>query len=136
MKVRMQGNAIRFRLNRRDVAELAKAGQIQESVEFGRASGQRLVYAIEAGSELLPIGADYQEGRITVRISCCEAKEWIETERIGIDGVQALGNGRVLHILVEKDFQCLHAESEQTESEIDPEAYPNPLGEGNLQEVR
>lgn len=136
MKMRIQANAIRFRLNRKEVAALAEAGHVQESVEFSPAVGQRLVYALEVDPELSSIAADYQEGRITVRLPRLQAREWLETERIGVDGEQTLGNGRSLRILIEKDFQCLHAENRQIEDEFDPDAYPNPSTDPNRQEVR
>jgi len=136
MKMRMQANAIRFRLNCKEVAELAKAGRAQESVEFGPAVGQRLVYALEVNPELSSVAADYQEGRITIRLPRWQAREWLETEQIGIDGEQTLGNGRSLRILIEKDFQCLHTETRQTGDEFDPDAYPNPSADPDRQEVR
>ena len=108
MKMRIQGNAIRFRLNSKEVAELAVARQILEFIEFTPASDQRLVYAIEVDAELSALAADYQEGKITVRIPEAQAREWLETERIGLDGEQTLGSGRMLRILIEKDFQPLH----------------------------
>jgi hypothetical protein len=136
MKMRMQANAIRFRLNRKEVAELAEAGQIQESVEFGPAVGQHLVYVLEVDAELSSVAADYQEGRITIRLPQWQAREWLDTERIGVDGQQTLGDGRSLRILIEKDFQCLHLENRQIEDEFDPDAYPNPSRDPNRQEVR
>ena len=136
MKMRIQANTIRFRLNRKEVAELAEVGQAQESVEFGPAVGQRFVYALEVDPELSSVWADYQEGKITVRLPRWQASEWFETERIGIDGEQTLGNGRSLRILIEKDFQCLHAENRPTEDEFDPDAYPNPSADRSRQEVR
>jgi hypothetical protein len=136
MKMRIQANAIRFRLNRKEVADLAEAGQAQESVEFGPAVGQRLVYALEVDPELSSVTADYQEGKITVRLPRWQTREWLETERIGVDGEMTLGNGRSLRILVEKDFQCLHTETRETGDEFDPDAYPNPSADPNRQETR
>jgi hypothetical protein len=136
MKMRIQGNAIRFRLNRKEVAELAVAGQILEFIEFTPVSDQRLVYAIEVDAELSAVAADYQEGKITVRLPKAEAREWLETERIGLHGEQTLGSGRMLRILIEKDFQCLHTGNGRIENEIDREAYPNPLAHANCEEAR
>ena len=135
MKMRIEGCAIRFRLNRKDVAELAVAGQILESVEFAPAGDQRLVYAIKVEPRLSAVAADYQGGRITVHLPQVQAREWIETGRIGLDGEQTLGGGRMLRILIEKDFQCLHTENGRAEGEIDHEAYPNPLANANRQEA-
>jgi len=131
MKMRIEGCAIRFRLNRKDVAELAGTGQILESVEFAPAGDQRLVYAIKVEPKLSAVAADYQGGRITVRLPQVQAREWLETDRIGLDGEQTLGSGRILRILIEKDFQCLHAGNGRVEGEIDREAYPNPLADAN-----
>jgi hypothetical protein len=136
MKMRIQGNAIRFRLSRKEVAVLAVAGQILESVEFAPAGDQRLVYAIEVDAKLSAVAADYQGGRITVRLPQGQAREWLETERVGLDGEQTLGSGRMLRILVEKDFQCLHTANGRIESEVGREAYPNPLANANRREAR
>ncbi|MGH9552010.1 MAG: DUF7009 family protein [Terriglobales bacterium] len=135
MKLRIQGNAIRLRLNRKEVAELAAAGQILESVEFSSAGDQRLAYAIEVDAKLSAVAADYQRGRITIRLPRSLAREWLETEQIGVKGEQPLGSGGVLRILIEKDFQCLHTEDGRVENEVDPEAYPNPLADANRQEA-
>jgi hypothetical protein len=136
MKMRIQGNAIRFRLSRKEVAVLAVAGQILESVEFAPAGDQRLVYAIEVDAKLSAVAADYQGGRITVRLPQGQAREWLETERVGLDGEQTLGSGRMLRILVEKDFQCLHTANGRVESKVSREAYPNPLANANCREAR
>jgi hypothetical protein len=135
MKLRIQGNALRFRLNRKEAAELAATGQVRESVEFAPTGDQCLVYSLEVDTELSAMAADYQKGRIIVRLPESKAREWLETERIGVDGKQTLGNGRVLQILVEKDFQCLHTENRPTESEVDVDAYPNPSADANRQEA-
>jgi hypothetical protein len=135
MKLRIQVNAIRFRLDRKEVAELARAGHILEFVEFAPAGNQRLVYALEVDAKCSVVAADYQKGRISVRVPPAQAREWIETDRIGIEGEQPLGRDRILRILIEKDFQCLHAENGQAESEADHDTYPNPLANANHQEA-
>ena len=134
MKMRIEGHAIRFRLNRKDVAELAGAGQILESVEFAPPGDQRLVYAIKVEPTLSAVAADY--GRKNHSTPATSASERIaRAERIGLDGEQTLGCGRMLRILVEKDFQCLHTGNGRAEGEIDHEAYPNPLANANRQKA-
>ncbi|MDQ6759839.1 MAG: hypothetical protein M3Z32_08245 [Acidobacteriota bacterium] len=110
MKLRLQGNSIRLRLNRNDVAEFAQAGRIQDTVDFGQ--GAFFTYALDiskAGEARASL-----EGT-TLRITLPEqaAQEWARSERVGISA-----RDQQLSILVEKDFQCLH--------EPDPDAYPNP----------
>ena len=42
---------------------------------------------------------------------------------MGMNGTVSLAGGDVLHIVIEKDFQCLH----KGEAAKDPDAYPNPM---------
>ncbi len=110
MKLRLQGNSIRLRLNRSDVAEFAQAGRIQDTVDFGQ--GAFFAYALEISKTGEPRA--FLEGN-TLRITLAkeDAQDWVRSDRVGISG-----QDQQLSILVEKDFQCLH--------EPDPDAYPNP----------
>ena len=110
MKLRLQGNSIRLRLNRNDVAEFAQAGRIQNTVDFGQ--GVFFAYALEISKAGEPRA--FLEGN-TLRIALPEkdAQDWARSDRVSISS-----RDQQLSILVEKDFQCLH--------EPDPDAFPNP----------
>jgi hypothetical protein len=110
MKMRVQPNSIRLRLDREDLAELARTGRVEEAVEFGPLEVQRLVYVLEVGAEGARMDVDYREGRLTVRLPRSLADEWLETDRVGVTGERALGIAGVLKIAVEKDLPCLHKE--------------------------
>lgn len=122
MKLRMRGGSVRLRLTRSEVTLFKEVGRIEERVEFGALPSQRLVYVLESSIEVEEINASYQDQCIFVRVPQELAGLWANTDRIGIEGRQALGEGLFLRILIEKDFACL----ERSDSEDESDAYPHP----------
>jgi hypothetical protein len=59
--------------------------------------------------------------RIAIVLPAERTRRWAESSEVGIESVQDVGGGEVLHLLVEKDFQCLHSKQERI-----ADAYPNP----------
>jgi hypothetical protein len=119
MKFRVQGNSIRFRLNRREVAQFSQAGRMSTSVQFGSGA---LAYTLARSASIGSIDADFTGSEILVRVPDSVAKDWAEGETVSLRGEQPLPGGARLEITVEKDFQCLH----KGEEGKDPDAYPNP----------
>jgi len=118
VKLRLQANAVRLRLNQAEVARLSSAGFIDETIEFP-GSG-RLSYAIHAATEHPAICARLEEGILRIDVPLLIAREWASTNRVGIEASPGAGPS----ILIEKDFQCLHGDEPP-----DPGAYPNPRSE-------
>ena len=119
MKLRIHENSIRLRLNRSEVAQLAEAGRVQSAVEF--VGGGKLSYSVETAGGLECARAEFANGDIRVEVPAGAAGEWAATDRVEISGEQPVSGGRLLSILVEKDFKCMHKGSE------DEESFPNPL---------
>ena len=115
MKLRIQGNAIRYRLNRREVEEFARSGRVEAAVEFPTGP---LRYTLESDSRVCAPEAVYEPGRILIRVPADAGREWAAGDEVALRGPSGGG----LEILVEKDFQCLH----KGEEGRDPDAYPNP----------
>ena len=115
MKLRIQGNSIRLRLNRNEVAVFAGTGRMQDAVHFG--GGAVLEYAVEVSREADAAHAFFEGNAIRITLPMDDAQDWARSDRVAISG-----RDQQLSILVEKDFQCLH----QPEPEPDPHAYPNP----------
>lgn len=113
MKLRFHGSTLRLRLSRIDVAELARSGRVEETVTF--APGQSLTYCLESGPEA-KLSAAFDGSKIAVRVPQPEARRWMETDQVGIEG-----SGGTLHILIEKDFECVHRDSTEAAG-----AFPNP----------
>ncbi len=114
MKIRIDGNAIRYRLNRRDVETFAGTGRVEASVHFPNST---LRYVLESDASAQDITAEYQPGLIRLRVPARMGANWAGGDDIAMESRQAQ-----LHVLVEKDFQCLH----KGEDARDPDAYPNP----------
>jgi hypothetical protein len=122
MKLRIQGNSLRLRLSQSEVAQFSKTGFVEDSIQF--APGASFAYALESLSSLRSPQALYANGGLRIQVPGPDATDWVRTDRVGISGDQPLESGKRLSILIEKDFQCLHADDER-----DPDAYPNPLEE-------
>jgi hypothetical protein len=116
MKLRIDGNALRLRLNQAEVAQFSKTGLSEDSIEFS--PGVRMTYALESSSSIRSPQAVYRDGSLRIQVPYQTGFEWATTDRTGISG------GDHISITIEKDFQCLHGDGSR-----DPKAYPNPLEE-------
>jgi hypothetical protein len=122
MKLRLRGNSIRVRLDRRDIDRLTEHGRVDDAVCFG--PGRTFSYAVEVGPA--PRGrptVHYTEGYLTLRIDPGDAEEWRAGDRVGFDHNQSVDGGAV-RVLLEKDFACVDRPSEQEEDNA--YAFPNP----------
>src|SRR5437016_2058339 len=106
MKLRIQGNSIRLRLSRPEVERFGATGQITETLEFG--STDDFTYTLEANESQHRIAAIHTPSGIIILVLHPLAREWTGSEQVGISGIQPLSDGRVLQILIEKDFKCIH----------------------------
>ena len=122
MKVRIRGNSIRLRLTMSEVDQFDTAGKVEEIVEFGFAK-PNLGYQLHRSTEDDGTSAKFEDNLLRITISKKEADDWIKSDRVGIDAVQGIGDGRLLQILVEKDYACLTPRANEDESD----AFSNPL---------
>lgn len=129
MKLRLRSNSLRLRLTKSEVARFAETGRVEEVIEFGLEPSQRLAYSLERDAENEEMRADFGHSHITVFVSRTAANEWTSTEQIAMETDQNIGAGKILHLLVEKDFACLEARPGE-----DDDAFPHPLEEKNTQE--
>jgi uncharacterized protein DUF7009 len=119
MKLRMQGNSLRLRLNQQDVAQFSKTGYVEEGIDFG--GGAALSYVLESSSKIETPHAIFRGGQLRIQMPASAGHDWVTTDRVGVSGEQTLAGGKQLSILIEKDFQCIHRD------EAEPDGYPNPL---------
>jgi hypothetical protein len=111
LKLRIQGDSLRLRLTRQEVMSLASDGAVECAIRFPW--NRILHYSVVATDEM---GVSYVGDSIRVALPEAAVKRWNETNQVTIEG--SVGD---THVLVEKDFQCLHAEKDR-----DPDAFPNP----------
>ena len=122
MKLRLKGNSIRVRLDRRDIEGLIDRGKIDDAVRFG--PGLAFSYAVEVGAAPRERPkASYVDGCLTIRIDSEDAEEWLVSDRVGFDHEQAVDGGGV-RVILEKDFACI--DRPLGEEEDDAYAFANP----------
>jgi hypothetical protein len=112
MKLRLQGNSLRLRLTRSEVARLRDHGTVEEAAAF---KSGNLTYRVQCRTASEPLHADFSGGAITVFIPTDTVRTWTDGNEVGL-----YAQDGALRIAVEKDFRCL------TRAEEEPDAYPHP----------
>jgi len=118
MKIRIQGNSVRYRLTRSEVASLKKEGYYKQQTAF---NGKYFTYAVAAKENITGLEAEFQGDTITLYLPKNESLKWPDIDRVGYENKMVLNEGQVLNLLLEKDFVCL---DERVEDQSDN--YPNP----------
>lgn len=118
MKLRVRHNSLRLRLTRREVDQLIETGLVEETVEF---TPRPLVYMLHASQACSEIQASFVNGWITVSVPGAMAKDWASSEQVGLQATH-----RDVAILIEKDWSCLHAASENNGSDENEDTFPHP----------
>jgi hypothetical protein len=121
MKVRIVNNSIRFRLKEPEVNYFSREGKVSEILEFGSSTDDRLEFRLESWEEP-ELGISYHKSSTIIHVPRNVANKWTKTEMVGFDGKVSTGDGRMISILVEKDFMCMDGREEENIG-----SYPNPL---------
>jgi hypothetical protein len=119
MKIRLNGNSIRYRLSKTDIANFGEHGLIEEKTEFP--NNKSFYYCLQKKEGIKNIEATFSENRICIFVPEIIAAEWTTTDVVGFDSKMSLGEEKELLLLIEKDFVCL----DQT-WEDQHDNYPNP----------
>ena len=124
MKLRFQSNSLRLRLKQGEVARLVETGLLEEKIVFATGPGQAFTYTLETVANEQAPHAELSNHAVHVRLSARAARQWAESDQVGIEEHQPLSKDHCLHILIEKDFACLDRNDEQNE-----DTFPHPLAE-------
>lgn len=119
MKIRIRGNSIRLRLDKKDIDSLSNSGMVQEQTTFP--SG-KFTYELRSSDSEKGISTYLGASTIGVQISSQTSKNWCTGEDVGIYHTLEMNDGSELRIILEKDFACLSTR----EGEDDTHAFPNP----------
>ena len=114
MKLRIQDNSLRLRLNQTEVARLDEQGSVESAIQFS--ADCVLHYSVSVSRDLESPAVRYDVNSIRVFLPEAMAKLWAKSHEITIESVDS-----GVRLLVEKDFQCLH------QAAADPHGYPHPL---------
>jgi hypothetical protein len=107
MKLRLLGNSVRLRLSRSEVETLAETGLIEETVDL---VPNPLVYMIHASKDCRNIQVSFLNGWITITAPEHTVNAWASGPDVGITG-----SHRNVAVLIEKDWNCLHATEAENE---------------------
>src|SRR5262249_22953691 len=122
MKLRLKGNSMRVRLDRRDIERLIDEGRVDDAVRFG--PGLASSYGVERGpAPRERPKASSTAGSLLIRIDPEDAEGWLAGDRVGFDHLQPVDGG-VVRVLLEKDFACIDRPA--GEEADDAYAFPNP----------
>jgi hypothetical protein len=116
MKLRIENDSLRLRLNRQDVACFLETGRVESTIRFS--ATRVLGYCVTIVPTAKAASVSYEDDLICVELPELQARQWAAND--GEIGVEAVHSG--VQILIEKDFQCLHGTGEP-----DPRAYRHPL---------
>ncbi|MBT8321636.1 MAG: hypothetical protein KJO90_08230 [Eudoraea sp.] len=118
MKIRIKGNSIRIRLTRSEVTLLCGEGLIRETTQFP--SGI-FSYEVTLSDNYDALNASLEDSGIRFFLPKRLAENWPVNETVGFEEWVKLGDDTSLHLLLEKDFQCLEVRAED-----ESDQYPNP----------
>jgi hypothetical protein len=119
MKLRIQGNSVRVRVTQTEVRQLAAHHPIEQATEFPGSS--KLITRLECQPPTNALAATFADGVLIARLPSELVRVWAETDQVGIEACQPLPGGKSLHILIEKDFDCLHPRPQEN-----VDTFPNP----------
>jgi len=121
MKVRIQGDSLRLRTSRSEVARLLAGDCIEETIHFAPQAAARLTFTLQQEPSLRTPTVHYTENRVAILIPADLAHTWGETDQVEIAEDISLGVIGSLALLIEKDFACLDRSEEDNQ-----DTFPNP----------
>jgi len=119
MKVRIHANSIRVRLTQSEVRRIAGGSSVEQTTAFSPLA--KLCSRVESSPQVQKPIATFENHCLTLRLPSIEVRRWAESEEVGIEAEQPIEDGTSLHLLVEKDFECLHPRGEEI-----ADAFPRP----------
>lgn len=120
MKIRIKGNAVRFRLSKPEVDLFAAEGYLEEKTEFIK---NTFTYAVQKLFDGKSLDASFTDQKLTLFVPSEIMHRWTTTDITGFNYDLPLGEGKTLSLLLEKDFKCADAEVSEDQSDY----YDNPV---------
>jgi hypothetical protein len=121
VKLRIQGNSLRLRVSRSELAQFVESGRLEDTIYFGRETDAALTYVLVRDEVREAIDVEYSPSRVSVFLPGAEVHVWSAIGQVGVGGDVDLGSRGTLSVLVEKDFACLdRGDAENADT------FPNP----------
>ena len=101
MKIRIESNSIRIRLDDSEVQRLAIGELLEERLEIGP---QAMVISLQAAGGIPCLGASFDQGHLKVLAPADQVQMWATSDQVGIEISQPTGPGPAILIIVERDL--------------------------------
>ena len=122
MKLRLRENSIRLRLLQSEVIQLREIGNVSETIIFGINPTDNLTYSLRTLAEAREISAHQTDNQIEIFLPLLIAKNWTDSNEVGLYAEQRIGDLATLTIIVEKDFVCVDRPLDADNAD----AFPHP----------
>ncbi len=106
MKLRLDRNTIRLRLDDRDLARLGRGESLTHAIVFGPRPEDRFTYELRLEEACVELTASLEDRGIVIRMPAAMAADWAGGGEVGIEGGQFVDADRMLGVLLEKDLRC------------------------------
>ncbi|MBC6699855.1 DUF7009 family protein [Hymenobacter puniceus] len=108
MKLRLEDNTLRLRLDPPEIVDFAQHGRLETVVPLGLLASEQLRYSLERTADASALTLQHQAGHIRVLLPADLADAWTSTSQVSLRGSLNVTDNQVLYILVEKDLGCKH----------------------------
>src|SRR5690242_3642190 len=117
MKIRLYGNSVRVRLSRSEVDRLADGQTVEQRTDLHPQPLRFRIQPIEQLDLEAGILVRFADGEMHITLPLDAIRRWRDGDDPGVEST----TGRV-NLLIEKDFRCLHDNSQDQ-----ADCFPNPL---------
>ena len=118
MKIRIKENSLRIRLLKSEVHKLEAEGYLEAQTSF---VNNKLVYSLESIEEGDRLTVDFMDNKITMFVPISLLKGWADNSIVGFNATMPLSENGSLSLLLEKDFVCTDATTEdQSDNFLNP----------------
>jgi hypothetical protein len=107
MKLRVNGNSLKFRITRIEVRTLHEAGRIGETARFIADQDDGVLYVIEHANVADAAFLTYETREISIRLPTAQLEEWIRSDEKLFYASIDLGTRGPIDLFLEKDYELL-----------------------------
>jgi hypothetical protein len=123
MKLRINGNSMRLRISRSEVARLLAGNRLEETIRFAPEAGATFTYALQPEKSLKVPAVQFTANKVVVLLPTDQVNVWGNTDQVGIAEDISLADHGSLALLIEKDFACLdHRDEDNQDTFANPNA--------------
>ncbi len=113
MKLRCAGDHIRIRVRKSDIEAQERDGQLTEAITLP--GGGQFGFSIRLDGQAKQISVRQEGFLLAVALPEDQARQWINSEEVGMEAALPTTNQGLLQVAVEKDFPCQHQPTKNPE---------------------